>query len=99
MEALAAGVPVIAYPAGALPDIVEHGRTGFIVEDVAAMTRAIRAAGGIDPEDCRRSARERFSAQRMIAEYLTLYARLTAAAGAGISRRTLDRGASPAPPP
>jgi hypothetical protein len=78
MEALAAGVPVIAYPAGALPDIVEPGRTGFIVEDAAAMAEAIRAAAGIDPGSCRRAARERFSAERMIGEYLALYARLTA---------------------
>jgi glycosyltransferase involved in cell wall biosynthesis len=76
MEALAAGVPVIAYPAGALPEIIEHGRTGFIAEDVHSMARAIRAAARIDPEDCRRAARERFSAQRMIAEYLALYERL-----------------------
>jgi len=76
MEALAAGVPVIAYPAGALPDIIDHGRTGFIAEDVPSMARAIRAAARIDPEHCRRAARERFSAQRMIAQYLTLYERL-----------------------
>lgn len=79
MEALAAGVPVIAYPAGALPDIVEHGRTGFIAEDVLSMTRAIRAAAQIDPEDCRRAARERFRAQRMTREYFALYERLAAA--------------------
>lgn len=76
MEALAAGVPVIAYPAGALPDIIEHGRTGFIAEDVSSMAKAIRSAGQIDPDDCRRAARERFSAERMIREYLALYRRL-----------------------
>lgn len=79
MEALAAGVPVIAYPAGALPDIVEHGRTGFIADDVPSMARAIGAAARIDPEECRRAARERFCAQRMAAEYLVLYQRLAAA--------------------
>ncbi|HVS78110.1 MAG TPA: glycosyltransferase [Steroidobacteraceae bacterium] len=96
MEALAAGVPVIAYPAGALPDIVEHGRTGFIAGDVPSMARAIRAASGIDPEDCRRAARKRFCAQRMTGEYLTLYQRLAATR---VSPRTLDPRASPAPPP
>lgn len=95
MEALAAGVPVIAYPAGALPEIVEHGRTGFIVEDTAAMAAAIRAVTRIDPEDCRRAARERFSAERMVGEYLALYARL---AGRRLSPRSLDRRGSPAPP-
>lgn len=91
MEALGAGVPVIAYPAGALPDIIEHGRTGFIAEDVASMADAIRASVRIDPEDCRRAARERFCAARMAEEYLTLYRRL--------SRRSPRRGASPAPLP
>lgn len=80
MEALAAGVPVIAYRAGALPDIVEDGRTGFIAEDVPSMARAIRSAARIDPEDCRRAARERFRAGRMIEEYFALYERLTAMA-------------------
>lgn len=79
MEALAAGVPVIAYPAGALPDIIEHGRTGFLTDDVPSMARAIRAASRIDPEDCRRAARERFSAERMIQQYLSLYQRLASA--------------------
>lgn len=78
MEALAAGVPVIAYPAGALPEIVEHGRTGFMAEDVASMADALRDAGRIDPENCRRAARERFCAQRMIEEYFGLYDRLAA---------------------
>lgn len=79
MEALAAGVPVIAYRAGALPDIVEHGRTGFLAEDVPSMACAIRAAEQIDPEDCRRAARRRFCAARMIREYLALYERLAGA--------------------
>ncbi len=97
MEALAAGVPVIAYPAGALPDIVEHGRTGFIAEDVPSMTRSIRAATQIDPEECRRAARERFCAERMIREYFALYERLSGAAT--VSRNIPPRDGSRAPPP
>ena len=76
MEALAAGTPVIAYPSGALPEIVEHGRTGFLVEGPEAMAQAIRRAGEIDPETCRATARQRFSADRMIARYLQRYAEL-----------------------
>jgi glycosyltransferase involved in cell wall biosynthesis len=90
MEALAAGVPVIAYRAGALPDIIEHGRTGFIAEDIASMARAIHAAGRIDPGECRHAARARFSAERMVGEYLSLYGRL--------SRHHPRREVSPAPP-
>lgn len=78
MEALAAGTPVIAYPSGALPEIVEDGRTGFLVESVEAMAAAIRRAREIDPETCRATARARFSADRMVARYLTRYADLAA---------------------
>ena len=42
MEALACGTPVIAFPSGALPEIVEHGRTGLIVRDAQEMAEAIR---------------------------------------------------------
>jgi glycosyltransferase involved in cell wall biosynthesis len=76
MEALACGTPVIAYPSGALPEIVEHGRTGFIVRDVAEMAQAIRAAEGLEPDTCRRAARERFSDRAMAERYFALYARI-----------------------
>lgn len=80
MEALAAGAPVIAFPSGALADIVEHGRTGFLVENVDAMAAAIRQAHRIDPADCRARARERYSVERMIAAYFDAYARIVAEA-------------------
>lgn len=76
MEALAAGTPVVAYPSGALPEIVEHGRTGFLVEGVEGLAEGIRRARGIDPEDCRDAARRCFSAERMVARYLDRYAEL-----------------------
>lgn len=76
MEALACGTPVVAFPAGALAEIVEHGRTGFLVEDEAAMTGAIEAADGLDPEVCRAAARERFPAEAMARRYLDLYEHL-----------------------
>ena len=73
MEAIASGTPVIAFASGALPEIVEHGRTGFIVRDAREMAEAIRQVGSIDPAECRRAACERFSADRMIREYLSRY--------------------------
>lgn len=76
MEALAAGTPVIAYPSGALPEIVEHGRTGFLVEGVEGLVEGMRRLGEIDLRTCRDTARERFSAKRMVARYLDRYAEL-----------------------
>ncbi|HZP67953.1 MAG TPA: glycosyltransferase [Rudaea sp.] len=82
MEALAAGTPVIAFRSGALPDIVEHGRTGFVVDNAAQMAAAIGRVATIDPQACRRAARERFPQERMVAAYLARYAQLAGCTGA-----------------
>lgn len=73
MEALASGTPVIAFPAGALPEIVEHGRTGFIVRNAEEMAEAIAAIDQIDPEACREAAEQRFSARVMAQRYFERY--------------------------
>jgi glycosyltransferase involved in cell wall biosynthesis len=77
MESLACGTPVVAFRSGALAEIVEPGRTGFLVSGEAEMADAISAAGDIDPETCREAARQRFSLGRMTAAYLALYSRLS----------------------
>ena len=76
MEALACGTPVIAYPSGALPDLVDHGRTGYLVESAAEMAQAIGLATNIDPDTCRATAQARFSQAGMVAGYLGAYRRL-----------------------
>jgi glycosyltransferase involved in cell wall biosynthesis len=76
MEALASGTPVVAFGSGALSDIVEHGRTGFIVEDEKQMADAIHSADTLDPAVCRATAEARFSMQRMADEYFALYRRV-----------------------
>ena len=78
MEAAACGTPVVAFASGALPEVVEHGRTGFIVPDAAGMAEAIGRVGALDPEEIRRVARRRFSASRMGGDYLALHRRLAA---------------------
>ncbi|WP_240539867.1 glycosyltransferase family 4 protein [Salinarimonas soli] len=75
-EALACGTPVIAFGRGALPETIAHGRTGYLVDSVGEMARAIRAADGISPERCRAEARDRFPEERMTARYLSLYREL-----------------------
>ncbi|RUX60606.1 glycosyltransferase family 4 protein, partial [Mesorhizobium sp. M7A.F.Ca.CA.002.09.1.1] len=73
MEALACGTPVVAFPNGALPDVIEHGRTGFLVDTVDEMAQAILAAPSLDAETCRAEARRRFSLERMISSYMDAY--------------------------
>jgi glycosyltransferase involved in cell wall biosynthesis len=76
MESLACGTPVVAFRSGALPEIIEHGRTGFVVADVRSMGRALLKAGQLDPDNCRAAAEARFSAHSMAEKYLRLYERL-----------------------
>ncbi len=91
MEALACGTPVVAFPAGALPEIVEHGRTGFIVRDEREMADAIDAASHLDAADCRAAARARFSLEQMTRRYLALYRAVTARARGARARADLAR--------
>jgi glycosyltransferase involved in cell wall biosynthesis len=83
MEAASCGTPVIAFRKGALPEVVEDGRTGFLVDDMAGMADAIRRVDTIDPAVCRETARRRFTIERMAAAYIERYrmlARVTAPA-------------------
>ena len=78
-EALAAGTPVIAFPRAALAELVEPGRTGFLVDDVDAMAAAIQAAERLSRDACIGAARQRFPLVRMIQAYFEVYAALVAA--------------------
>jgi glycosyltransferase involved in cell wall biosynthesis len=78
MEALACGTPVVAFGSGALPEIVEHGRTGFLVSDVPGMAQALREVESLDPAACRAEAERRFSAEPMISRYFDLYRQIAA---------------------
>jgi glycosyltransferase involved in cell wall biosynthesis len=73
IEALATGTPVIAFPEGAAPEIVDHGTTGFLCTDEADMARALSEVGEIRRSACRAAAALRFSADRMVADHRALY--------------------------
>ena len=79
MEAMACGTPVISFRSGALPELIDDGRTGFLVDDVRQMSEALKAAAFLDPDLCRQVARERFSIHLMTRRYLDCYRRLTCA--------------------
>lgn len=76
MEALASGAPVIAFPQGALVEVIEPGRTGYLVDDVEAMATAIRTVDRLDSRACRAAAETRFSSEVMCRRYLETYDRL-----------------------
>jgi glycosyltransferase involved in cell wall biosynthesis len=79
VEAMLSGCPVVAFPRGSVPELVEYGVTGFIVSDVNEMADAIRPGGPIDSFDrhrCRTRAIERFSRSRLVADHLRLYRRI-----------------------
>jgi glycosyltransferase involved in cell wall biosynthesis len=73
IEALACGTPVIAINRGSMPELIDHGVTGFLVDDVAGAIAAVAGIGEIDRAACRRAAEERFSVERMADRYLALY--------------------------
>lgn len=73
MEAAASGTPVIAFRRGALPEVVRHGVTGFLVDSVAEMAQAVARLNKITPADCRRYAERNFCATRMAEDYEQLY--------------------------
>jgi len=83
MEALACGTPVVAFRTGALPEVVEHGRTGLLVSSVEEMAQALRDVAALDSAECRRDAERRFSADVMISRYLERYRQLARSVAAG----------------
>ncbi len=76
VEAMACGCPVIAYPRGSVPEVVENGVTGYVVANEAEAAAAISRLGAVDRAGVRRRFEERWSARRMAADYLALYERL-----------------------
>ncbi|MET0180588.1 MAG: glycosyltransferase family 4 protein [Novosphingobium sp.] len=79
VEAMACGTPVIATRRGSMPEIVEDGKTGFLVDTVEEAVEAVAKIDGLDRGAVRRSVVERFSVGRMAEEYLSLYRRILAA--------------------
>jgi glycosyltransferase involved in cell wall biosynthesis len=72
-EASAAGVPVIAMDLGSCREVIEDGRTGFLVDNVHEAVRALERLGEIDRRACRQRVQERFSIETMVEAYERVY--------------------------
>jgi glycosyltransferase involved in cell wall biosynthesis len=73
IESMACGTPVIATRHGAVPEVIEHGRGGIIVDHFREMPGALEQADALDPMECRRYVEERFAPERMVADYVDAY--------------------------
>jgi glycosyltransferase involved in cell wall biosynthesis len=76
IEAMACGTPVIAYPRGSVPEVLEDGVTGWIVEGIEEAVQAVGRVSTLSRARCRQVFEERFSASRMAHDYLQIYKRL-----------------------
>jgi glycosyltransferase involved in cell wall biosynthesis len=72
-EAIASGTPVVAFSKGALPEIIQHGKTGFLVQHESELPDAIAGCGSLDPEYCRQAAHRLFTAETMVDRYIATY--------------------------
>ena len=75
IEAMACGTPVVAFRKGSVPEVVEDGSTGFIVDTIEEAIKAIEKINSIRRSHCRRVFENRFSAERMTWDYLQVYQR------------------------
>jgi glycosyltransferase involved in cell wall biosynthesis len=72
-EAMAAGTPVLAYPCGAMPELVKDGETGYLVASEDEMVEAIQNIEHLERKRCREWVREHFSVEQMVDGYEHLY--------------------------
>jgi glycosyltransferase involved in cell wall biosynthesis len=73
VESMACGTPVIAFRRGSMPEIIRHGKTGFIVDDIEGAISAVAAIKSIDRTRCRTDVEQRFTSTRMARDYLRVY--------------------------
>nr|WP_222858861.1 glycosyltransferase family 4 protein [Paraburkholderia phenoliruptrix] len=93
IEAMACGTPVVAFGRGAVPEVLEHSVSGFIVNDVQEAVKAVAQIGTIDRARCRRAFETRFTAARMADDYLRVYQRLIAGSRTAVPASDSDANA------
>jgi glycosyltransferase involved in cell wall biosynthesis len=85
IESLACGTPVIAFRGGSVDEIIEHGRTGFVVESLDEAIEATRRVGTLDRRACRQSFERRFTARRMAEDHVAVYQQVMQGKGAHVA--------------
>ena len=78
IEAMACGTPVLAYRQGSIPEIIDHGVTGYICDNINELAQAVAGIPLIDRKQCREIFERRFTVERMVRDYLALYERVAA---------------------
>ena len=73
VESMACGTPVIAYDRGSMPELIQHDKTGFIVDDLESAVQAVGKINTLKRRACRDDVEERFTSQRMAHEYVEVY--------------------------
>ncbi len=73
IESMACGTPVIAFPRGSVPEILEHGTSGFIVEGIEQAVAAVERTAMLDRAQVRAAFERRFTVERMARDYLRIY--------------------------
>jgi glycosyltransferase involved in cell wall biosynthesis len=81
IEALACGTPVIALRRGSVPEVLRHGTTAYIADDLGGMVAGVGRVAELDPQVLRADVERRFSVERMVEEYLDVYESVTQTAG------------------
>lgn len=76
IESMACGTPVLAFRKGSVPEIIIHGKTGFIVNSISEMVKAVEKASVLDPRDCRKHIKDHFSIDSMAGKYSALYQKI-----------------------
>ena len=73
IESMACGTPVIAFRRGSMPELVRHGETGYVVDDVEGAVKAVSAVKTIERSACRADVERRFTSARMARDYVRVY--------------------------
>jgi glycosyltransferase involved in cell wall biosynthesis len=76
VEAMACGTPVIAFRHGSMTEIISNCTTGFLVQDLDDMAGAVNKIKQLDRFQCRKWIKERFSADRMVQDYIRVYEKI-----------------------